>query len=160
MVENSRKGKITYISWYSFFLFFNSKIYVSWYFNCKPSGEDKKHLLMHCKIASQLWWTVLIVKKQWTMPETIKDAMSSWAYRRRGREVKHLVQHPIHFLWALKNFSLNNLAADSKFNLLTQIKLHNEAYIVRHYEWKLLIEFIFLPFLATASSYTQHRYEL
>lgn len=43
-------------------------------FKCTSSGEDKKHLLVHCEIASKLWMAVNVLETM-TMPEEVKNAM-------------------------------------------------------------------------------------
>jgi hypothetical protein len=54
-------------------------ILVDWCCLCKESGESPDHLLLHCKVAQELWDLVFVLfGVQWVTPRTILDLFSSW----------------------------------------------------------------------------------
>ena len=49
-------------------------ILVDWCYLCKESGESSDHLLLHCKVARELWDLVFVLfGVQWVMPRTVLD---------------------------------------------------------------------------------------
>ena len=54
-------------------------ILVDWCCLCKESGESSDHLLLHCKVARELWDLVFVLfGVQWVTPRTILDLFSNW----------------------------------------------------------------------------------
>jgi hypothetical protein len=54
-------------------------ILVEWCCLCRESGESPDHLLLHCKIARELWDLVLgLFGVHWVMPRTVCDLFSAW----------------------------------------------------------------------------------
>jgi hypothetical protein len=54
-------------------------ILVDWCCLCRESGESPDHILLHCKVARELWDLVFVLfGVQWVMPGTILDLFSSW----------------------------------------------------------------------------------
>ena len=52
---------------------------VEWCCLCKESGESPDHLLLHCKIARELWDLVFgLFGVFWVMPRTVFDLFSTW----------------------------------------------------------------------------------
>lgn len=47
---------------------------------CRCSGDDVNPLLLHCKVATNLWSVVLRwCGVQWLMSGTVMEALQSWA---------------------------------------------------------------------------------
>ena len=54
-------------------------ILVDWCCLCKESGESLDRLLLHCKVARELWDLVLgLFGVHWIMPRTVFDIFSTW----------------------------------------------------------------------------------
>ena len=54
-------------------------ILVDWCCLCRESGESPDHILLHCKVARELWNMVFVMfGVQWVMPGTVLDLFSSW----------------------------------------------------------------------------------
>ena len=53
-------------------------ILVDWCCLCRESGESPDHILLHCKVARELWNMVFVMfGVQWVMPGTVLDLFSS-----------------------------------------------------------------------------------
>jgi hypothetical protein len=47
---------------------------------CKHSGENIDHLLLHCRVAQEVWSMVFaLFGVQWVMNPTIRDLFSGWS---------------------------------------------------------------------------------
>ena len=83
-------------------------ILVDWYCMCKESGESPDHLLLHCKVARELWDLVLgLFGVYWVMSRTVLDLFSSWLGpfgSRRNTMVWRAVRHCVFWcLWRERN---------------------------------------------------------
>jgi hypothetical protein len=83
-------------------------ILVDWCCMCKESVESPDHLLLHCKVARELWDMVFgLFGVHWVMPRTVLDLFSSWQGpfgRRRNTVVWRVVPHCVFWcLWRERN---------------------------------------------------------
>jgi hypothetical protein len=83
-------------------------ILVDWCCLCRESGESPDHILLHCKIARELWNMVFVLfGVQWVMPETVLDLFSSWqgsCGSRRTKMVWRVVPHCVFWcIWRERN---------------------------------------------------------
>ena len=81
---------------------------VDWCCLCKESGESPDHLLLHCKVACELWELVLgLFGVHWVMPRTVLDFFSSWQGpfgSQRNTRVWRAVPHCVFWcLWRERN---------------------------------------------------------
>ena len=54
-------------------------ILVDWCYLCRESGESPDHILLHRKLARELWDLVFVLfGVQWVMPRTVLDLLSCW----------------------------------------------------------------------------------
>jgi hypothetical protein len=48
-------------------------------FLCKKSGESIEYLLLHCKVARDLWSYILtLFEVEWVMPRMVLEELTSW----------------------------------------------------------------------------------
>ena len=83
-------------------------ILVDWCCMCKEGGESLDHLLLHCKVACELWDLVLgLFGVHWVMLRTVLDLFSNWQGlfgRRRNTVVWRVVPHCVFWcLWRESN---------------------------------------------------------
>jgi hypothetical protein len=54
-------------------------VVVEWCCMCKKSGDFINHLLLHCKVANELWTNILtLFGVDWVMPRQVIDLLYSW----------------------------------------------------------------------------------
>ena len=85
-----------------------SLILVDWCCMCKESGEIPDHLMLHCKVARELWDMVFgLFGVHWVMPRTVLDLFSSWQgrfERRRNAVIWRVIPHRVFWcLWRERN---------------------------------------------------------
>ena len=83
-------------------------ILVDWCCLCRESGESPDHILLHCKVALELWDLVFVLfGVQWVMPRTVLDLLSSWqgpSGSRRTTMVWRVVPHCVFWcVWRERN---------------------------------------------------------
>ncbi len=61
-------------------------IIVDWCCMCTQSGESVDHLLLHCRLAGELWSMVFaLFGVQWVMPRSVLELFTGW-YGFAGRD--------------------------------------------------------------------------
>jgi hypothetical protein len=70
---------------------------VSWCCMCKEDRESIDHMFLHCKVARELWDTVLnLFGMNWVMPRRVVDLLTCWQGklgRHRHIEIWKAVPH-------------------------------------------------------------------
>lgn len=62
--------------------------------------ESVDHLLLHCLVANRLWRVVLNwFRVHWVIPNTVKEALHTWAYRRGKRSPRAWNVTPLAVMW-------------------------------------------------------------
>ena len=55
---------------------------MDWCFMCKCNGESVDHLLLHCLVATDLWFMVLgLFGVSWVMPKSVVELLAFWLGR-------------------------------------------------------------------------------
>jgi hypothetical protein len=56
-----------------------SVVVIEWCCTCKKSGESIEYLLLHCKVACNLWSYILtLFGVEWVMPRRMMELLTSW----------------------------------------------------------------------------------
>lgn len=69
---------------------------------CRYSGEGVNHLLIHCKVAYQLWCFVLTsFGISWVLPRSVKDILFGWqsCFGKKLLDIWNMV--PLSLMWTL-----------------------------------------------------------
>jgi hypothetical protein len=57
-------------------------VVIEWCCMFKKNGESIDHLLLHCEVVRDLWSYIFILfEKEWVMPRTVLELLTSWAHR-------------------------------------------------------------------------------
>lgn len=97
------------------------KIYVSWCFMCKGSGESTNHLLLHCPVARSLWNMVFsLFGFSWVMSRIVKELFLCWPLYKRRRRIHIWESAPLGVCWMWKE--RNRRAFESIEGTLEQLK--------------------------------------
>lgn len=102
-VEYQRKRNVTHISWC---------------FMCKSSGEDVDHLLLHCRVASRLWWEIQLV---WNISSYARHGervefswnCGRWKRRRRAWDVT-----PLALMWVVWREKTSRASKDVEMDFI------------------------------------------
>ena len=76
---------------------------VSWCCMCKENGESIDHLSLHCKVARELWDTILnLFGMLWVMPRRVVDLLTCWQRKLgRHRHIEIWKAAPHCLIWCL-----------------------------------------------------------
>jgi hypothetical protein len=67
---------------------------------CKKSGESIEHLLLHCKVARDLWIYIFTsFGVEWVMPRRVLDLLTSWGDSFGYGPAKEVWQFPLYLMW-------------------------------------------------------------
>jgi hypothetical protein len=131
-------------------------IIIEWCCMCKKNGESIDHLLLHCKVAHDLWSYILILfGVEWVMQRTVLELLTSWGSSvgyGRAKEAWRLA--PLCLFWCIWQERNAWLFEDVETSMVELQKcLLNMLYIwiVSHH---CLNDFTFVDFLNLFSSHS------
>jgi hypothetical protein len=104
--------RVTFLDWYAAFgsiLTMDNlrkrKIMVGWCFMCKKSGETVDNLMLHCVIASALWYSIFylfglaLVMSRW-----LRDLLACWRKKIGNSQIEDLWKMiPLCLMWCIWN---------------------------------------------------------
>ena len=78
-------------------------ILTEWCYMCKRNAESTDHLLLHCKLASELWSLVFsIFGVEWVMPGSVRNLFACWnQVTRRGSKGLVWKMTPLCLFWCI-----------------------------------------------------------
>jgi hypothetical protein len=82
-------------------------VMVGWCCLCKSSGESVNHLLLHCRVAREVWNFILCAfGVSWVFPKTVSELLSGWHnwWGKKSSRIWNLVPHCIMWnIWQERN---------------------------------------------------------